>query len=108
MSKKKSTWDTDEQAEEYVEGAADDPEAEENEKVAQEQTGGSSTGAAQVVPGVAPEPSTTPSTEEGVYVVGQGPVAIGTEVYNKGDHVNLTPEELEAVQAAGVQILPAD
>jgi hypothetical protein len=108
MSKKKSTWDTDEEvAEEYVEGE-EAPEAEENEKVAAEQTGGSPTGAAQVVPGAAAEPSTTGVSEDGVYVVGQGPVAIGTEVYNKGDHVNLTPEELDAVQAAGVQILPAD
>jgi hypothetical protein len=111
MSKKKSTWDTDEEpyADETESAEATElTEEEENEKVAAEQTGGSPTGAAQVVPGAAAEPSATPASEDGVYVVGQGPVAIGTEVYNKGDHVNLTPEELDAVQAAGVQILPAD
>jgi hypothetical protein len=130
MARKKSGFDSEDTSEDtYMEDETEQAEGEEGEpsleQIAKEQTGGSTVGPlettqiaqgarvesqAQKARGESDEPvkTETQSTEEGVYVIGQGPVAIGTEVYNKGDHVNLSPEELESVQAAGVQILPVD
>ena len=55
-----------------------------------------------------PEKTTTEASDEGVYVVDSAnEVAIKNQVYKRGDKVTLSPEELEAVQEAGVRILPA-
>ena len=54
------------------------------------------------------EKTQTEASDEGVYVVDSAnEIAIKNQVYKRGDKVTLTPEELEAVQEAGVRILPA-
>lgn len=87
MAKKKSTtWD-------------DEPE--EDQDVAED---GTEQPPDEPVP---PEPTSTEASDEGVYLVDSEAINIKGQPYKKGDKVSLTPEELEAVQASGVRILPA-
>jgi hypothetical protein len=56
----------------------------------------------------APVPTETAADDGGVYVVDSVEISIKGQLYHQGDKVSLTPEELEAVQASGVRILPVE
>lgn len=83
-SKKKSTWDTEDDSEDKYEEDATEQEG----AAAKEQ-----------------EKTNVQASEDGVYCVDQD-INIKGQAYKRGDKVNLTPEELESVQASGVKMLP--
>lgn len=98
MAKKKSstTWDEPE----------DDVNAEDTEALADTDATADQGEGEDAPP--APVPTETAADDGGVYVVDSVEISIKGQLYHKGDKVNLTPEELEAVQASGVRILPVE
>lgn len=84
-SKKKSTWDTEDTSEDTYTDVEDEG-AEKKEQPEQEKT-------------------SVQASEDGIYCVDQD-INIKGVAYKRGDKVNLTPEELESVQASGVKMLP--
>ena len=86
-SKKKSSWDTEDTSEDtYTD--VEENENQQSKEQSKEQ-----------------ERTNVQSTEDGVYLVDQD-INIKGQPYKRGDRVNLTPEELESVQASGVKMLP--
>ena len=103
MAKKKSSWDKTEN-----EDQSDEFETEEGSEQTTDQHNEGETDQAASGEGEVPVQTETQASDEGVYRVDSVEIAIKGTVYKRGDKVTLTPEELEAVQTAGVRILPAE